>query len=104
MKTALKVIDAEAINVEDAATPNSGVPLYKMDGKARNLPIPSSDPNDPLNLSVWRQRLLLAVVCIYGVTSFGVIQSTPLFFPDLIGEYKRQNRGVSADHIYCRDS
>lgn len=85
----------KAHNVEDAMAPGGGVLLYQEDGRALNLPVPSSDPNDPLNFGVWRQRLVLAAVCIYGITGFGVIQATPLVFGNLIGEYKMQTRGVS---------
>jgi hypothetical protein len=69
--------------------------LYDDDGRPQNLPIPSSDPNDPLSFSIWRQRLILTVVCIYAIAGFGVVQTTPLFFGGLIREYKQQTRGVS---------
>ena len=70
--------------------------LYDGDGRPQNFPVPSSDPNDPLNFSAWRQRLILAVVSIYAIAGFGIVQTTPLFFGGLIREYKQQTRGVSA--------
>ncbi|KAF9781054.1 hypothetical protein IL306_014291 [Fusarium sp. DS 682] len=84
----------KAHNVEDAAAPGGGALLYGEDGRAYNLPVPSSDPNDPLNFGIWRQRLVLAAVCMYGIAGFGVIQSTPLLFGNLIGEYKMQTHGL----------
>jgi hypothetical protein len=72
------------------------VRLYDDDGRPQNLPVPSSDPNDPLSFSMWQQRLILTVVCIYAIAGFGVVQTTPLFFGGLIREYKQQTRGVSA--------
>ncbi|WZH49474.1 major facilitator superfamily domain-containing protein [Fusarium acuminatum] len=84
----------KAHTVEDAVVPGGGVLLYQEDGQAYKLPVPSSDPNDPLNFGVWRQRLVLAAVCMYGITGFGVIQATPLVFGNLIGEYKMQTRGT----------
>lgn len=82
----------EAVLVED----NLDTLLYDEDGHLRKLPIPSSDPNDPLNFSVWRHRLILAAVTIYGIAGFGLVQSTPLFFGKLIPEYMAQTRGVSS--------
>ncbi|GKU13622.1 unnamed protein product, partial [Fusarium langsethiae] len=78
--------ETKTVMIEDAEA-GRGVLLYGEDGQARKLPIPSSDPNDPLNFAVWRQRLVIAGICVYGVAGFGVIQSTPLFFGKLIEEY-----------------
>ncbi|GKU22888.1 unnamed protein product [Fusarium langsethiae] len=72
----------------------SGIQLYTADGKARNLPVPSADPNDPLNMSSHRQRVLLAALCVFAITGFGVVQTTPLFFGNLIQEYMVQSRGT----------
>ncbi|KAM5353720.1 hypothetical protein ACJ41O_000370 [Fusarium nematophilum] len=89
----------KAITVEDAEA-RGGVLLYDQDGHARKLPVPSSDPNDPLNFGVWRQRLIIGAVCVYGIAGFGVIQTTPLFFGNLIAEYKMQTQGeFNPEHI-----
>ncbi|KAM0226975.1 hypothetical protein ACHAPO_011923 [Fusarium lateritium] len=84
--------ETKTVMIEDAEA-GRGVLLYGEDGQARKLPIPSTDPNDPLNFAPWRQRLVIAGVCIYGVAGFGVIQSTPLFFGKLIQEYKGLTHG-----------
>ncbi|KAF4495992.1 MFS transporter SIT family, siderophore-iron:H+ symporter [Fusarium agapanthi] len=84
----------KAMNVEDAVRNSAGVLLYDDDGNVRNLPVPSCDPNDPLNFGIWRQRLVLLAVCMYGIAGFGVIQSTPLFFGSLIAEYMKETRGI----------
>ncbi|KAG5747967.1 hypothetical protein H9Q70_009351 [Fusarium xylarioides] len=84
----------KAMNVEDAVGNSAGVLLYDDDGNVRNLPVPSCDPNDPLNFGIWRQRLILLAVCMYGIAGFGVIQSTPLFFGNLIAEYMKETRGT----------
>ncbi|KAH7027172.1 major facilitator superfamily domain-containing protein [Microdochium trichocladiopsis] len=87
-KAAVKTVTPD--HVEDH---EGGVLLYDEEGHARRLPVPSSSPNDPLNFGPWRQRLILVAVCVYGITSFGVIQVTPLFFSKLIPLYKAQSRG-----------
>lgn len=69
--------------------------LYGEDGRPRLFPVPSAHPDDPLNFSFWKQQLVLLTVCLYAVSGFGVVQTTPLFFGKLIPEYKRQTRGVS---------
>jgi hypothetical protein len=86
--------DAAVSNVEHVEMDQSGVQLYTADGKPRNLPIPSSDPNDPLNMSPHRQRVLIAAICVFAITGFGVVQTTPLFFGNLVQEYMVQSRGV----------
>ncbi|KAI8648316.1 hypothetical protein NCS56_01515900 [Fusarium sp. Ph1] len=83
-----------AVAVEDVEIQGAGVLLYEEDGHARKLPVPSSDPNDPLNFGDGRQRLILAAVCVYGVAAFGTIQSTSLFLGNLVGEYKVQTHGA----------
>ncbi|RBR17506.1 hypothetical protein FVER53590_12018 [Fusarium verticillioides] len=83
----------KAMNVEDARGNDARVLLYDDDGNVRNLTVPSADPNDPLNFGIWRQRLVLLAVCMYGIAGFGVIQSTPLFFGNLIAEYMKETHG-----------
>jgi hypothetical protein len=83
----------KAVVVKD--TQSQGVLVYTEDGAVRKLPVPSSDPNDPLNFSPRRQLLILTVLCVYGITGFGAVQSTPLFFGKLIPEYMQKTHGVS---------
>lgn len=85
----------KTVTPEHIENHDSGILLYDDDGHVRRLPVPSSSPNDPLNFGPWRQRLILLAVCLYGVTGFGVIQVTPLFFGKLIPVYKAQTQGVS---------
>ncbi|KAJ4169257.1 hypothetical protein NW754_001342 [Fusarium falciforme] len=87
-------VTGRAVAVEDVEIQGAGVLFYQEDGHARKLPVPSSDPNDPLNFGDGRQRLILAAVCVYGVAAFGSIQSTSLFLGKLVGEYEMQTRGA----------
>jgi hypothetical protein len=71
------------------------VRLFGNDGRVRKIPIPSDDPADPLTWSSWRRSIILLSLCIFGTVGFGVVQSTPLFFSQIIQEYERETRGVS---------
>jgi hypothetical protein len=87
--------DSAVLKIEHVERNLSGVQLYSANGKHRNIPVPSADPQDPLNMRPHRQRLLLAALCIFAATGFGVIQTTPLFFGNLVQEYMVQSKGVS---------
>jgi hypothetical protein len=92
MKSSSDVV-GKAVTIEDTQT--QGPVLYTEDGAVRRLPVPSSDPNDPLNFSPRRHRLVLTVLCVYGITGFGSVQSTALFFGKLVPEYVQKTHGVS---------
>ena len=94
-KESSRDISGKVTVIEHAESLRGGVLLYTDDGAVRKLPSPSSDPNDPLNLSPCRQRLIIAAVCFYGITGFGAVQSAPLLFCNLIPEYMKQTHGVS---------
>jgi hypothetical protein len=71
------------------------VRLFGDDGRVRKIPIPSDDPVDPLTWPSWRRSIVLLSLCVFGTVGFGVIQSTPLFFSQIIQEYEHETRGVS---------
>ncbi|KAF4246853.1 hypothetical protein CNMCM8980_008014 [Aspergillus fumigatiaffinis] len=91
MKSSSDVV-GKAVTIEDTQT--QGPVLYTEDGAVRRLPVPSSDPNDPLNFSPRRHRLVLTVLCVYGITGFGSVQSTALFFGKLVPEYVQKTHGA----------
>ncbi|KAH8588123.1 major facilitator superfamily domain-containing protein [Bisporella sp. PMI_857] len=68
--------------------------MIDENGHIRKIPVPSNDPTDPLTWSSWRRCLILFSLCLFGTAGFGVVQSTPLFFSDIIPEYKKETRGV----------
>ncbi|KAH8810680.1 major facilitator superfamily domain-containing protein [Xylogone sp. PMI_703] len=72
------------------------VRLFDADGGIRKIPIPSQDPTDPLNWSLFKRCVVLTSLCMFGTAGFGVIQSTPLFFGEIIAEYERETRGAFA--------
>jgi hypothetical protein len=50
-------------------------------------------------MSPHRQRVLITAISVFAITGFGVVQTTPLFFGNLIQEYMVQSRGVGATRI-----
>lgn len=71
------------------------IKLFDDNGNVRKIPVPSDDPADPLTWSTWRRCMVLISLCVFGTAGFGVVQSTPLFFSEIIAEYKRETKGVS---------
>lgn len=101
-----QVVDQEASSQTDEKfkqqfnheeTVQGTVRLYDGDGQVRNIPTPSDDPSDPLSWSTWRRCLIVITLCVFGITGFGVVQSTALFFGELVPYYERLTRGVSID-------
>lgn len=70
--------------------------LFDSSGHVRKIPIVSVNPADPLTWSSWQRCLVLMSLCIFGIAGFGVVQSTPLFFANIIKEYEQETRGVGA--------
>ncbi|KAG4431443.1 hypothetical protein IFR05_013075 [Cadophora sp. M221] len=69
------------------------VRLFHSNGQIRKIPIPSNDPRDPLTWPTWQRSVVLVSLCVFGSAGFGVVQSTPLFFSEIIPEYMRETRG-----------
>ncbi len=93
----------KAIDTVEVERIEGTVRLFDSDGHIRKLPVPSKDPTDPLTWSTWKRCLVLLSLSIFGVAGFGVVQSTPLFFSQIIAEYERETRGVRKASVieYC---
>ncbi len=87
----LKGAAATFAEVKDEGT----VQLFDDRGIVRKIPIPTDHPDDPLTWPLWTRCLVFTVICVYGISGFGVVQSTPLFFGDIIADYMKETRGVS---------
>jgi hypothetical protein len=93
----------KAIDAVEVEQIEGTVRLFDSDGHIRKLPVPSKDPRDPLTWSTWKRCLVLLSLSIFGVAGFGVVQSPPLFFSQIIAEYERETRGVRKASVieYC---
>ena len=68
-KTAVMVQEEVSKDVEKSLTADAShvagdALLVTPDGQVRKLPIPSNDPNDPLNFSK-REKLFIVVACCW---------------------------------------
>lgn len=52
---------------------NGDVMLIGEDGHVRRIPIPSSDPNDPLSFSKWRKLGILISCCWFSIFSLVLV-------------------------------
>jgi hypothetical protein len=86
--------DEKQLQISELEHVEGTVRLIDDAGRIRKIPVPSNDPTDPLTWSSWRRSLILASLCLFGTAGFGVVQSTPLFFGAIIGEYEQDTRGV----------
>lgn len=80
------------------------VRLFDAVGHVRKIPIPSKDPRDPLTWPLWKRAVVLLSLCVFGIAGFGVVQSTPLFFSELIPMYIRASRGVSRRSLWYMET
>jgi hypothetical protein len=88
--------DEKNIKISEIEQVEGTVRLIDENGRIRKIPVPSNDPTDPLTWGSWRRSLILISICLFGTAGFGVVQSTPLFFGDIISEYEEQTRGVGS--------
>ena len=74
-------VKAEVSNIEDIHTKpvaasnhvDGNALLLSTDGRIRRLPIPSSDPNDPLNFPTWMKVGIVVSSCWFAIMSLAVI-------------------------------
>jgi hypothetical protein len=94
------VASQELTDVVEVEQIEGTVRLFDSEGNIRKVPVPSKDPADPLTWSSWKRCLVLMSLSVFGVAGFGVVQSTPLFFGQIITEYERETRGVSKTYTF----
>ncbi len=94
------VASQKPIDVVEVEQIEGTVRLFDSEGNIRKVPVPSKDPADPLTWTSWKRCLVLMSLSVFGVAGFGVVQSTPLFFGQIIEEYERETRGVRETYIY----
>ncbi|KAK3671648.1 hypothetical protein LTR78_008381 [Recurvomyces mirabilis] len=92
-------IQAESIELAKPTTlhlPNhtGDVDLLDSTGKVRRIPIPSADPNDPLNLSKWRKLGIIITTCFYAIFSLVLVGGAGSILPFWIALYAPQGKSI----------
>ena len=85
----------EAAYAKSSATPADGdVKLVDADGNERRIPVPSSDPNDPLNMHKWRKAGILITCCWFSIFSLVLVGGTGLILGFWMQEYMPQGKNT----------
>jgi hypothetical protein len=82
----------EGKKLEAPATAN--VNLLDDDGSVRRIPVPSTDPNDPLNMGKWRKLGVIVTCCWYSIFSLVLVGGAGPILPFFIEEYAPLGYGV----------
>ena len=95
--SSVKVERHEAVDEKPSDAPDSGdVTLVDSEGNVRRIPIPSSDPNDPLNMNKWRKCAILVTCCWYSIFSLVLVGGVGPILPFWIQEYSSEGKDAEA--------
>jgi hypothetical protein len=61
-------------------------------GNTRRIPIPTSDPNDPLNFSKWRKLGILVSCCWFSIFSLVLVGGVGPIIPTFMEMYLPQGK------------
>ena len=79
----------------DKEQPSNGdLQLINTIGEVRRIPIPSSDPNDPLNYSKWRKLGILICCCWFSIFSLVLVGGLGPILGVFIGLYAPTGKSV----------
>lgn len=71
--------------------------LVNKDGEIRKIPVPSSDPNDPLNFRPWEKYALVFCCCWFSIMGMSVASGLGAILNVFFELYTPQ--GYSADQV-----
>lgn len=71
--------------------------LVNKDGEVRKIPVPSSDPNDPLNFRRWEKYGIVFCCCWFSIMGLSVASGLGAILSVFFGLYMPQ--GYDADQI-----
>lgn len=93
----ISVEQLELAKGQDVNAHASGnVDLLDQNGQIRRIPIPSADPNDPLNLNKWRKLGVMITCCWYSVFSLVLVGGAGSILPAWIELYAPQGIGMQS--------
>ncbi|KAI4840268.1 MFS general substrate transporter, partial [Aureobasidium sp. EXF-8845] len=73
---------------------NGDLQLINTTGEIRRIPIPSSDPNDPLNYSKWRKLGILICCCWFSIFSLVLVGGLGPILGVFIGLYAPTGKSI----------
>lgn len=102
MATAEKLHDIDVEHLEaaydkpsSAPAPTDGdVKLVDADGNVRRIPVPSSDPNDPLNMNKWRKAGIVVTCCWFSIFSLVLVGGAGPILGFWMQEYTPQGKST----------
>jgi len=87
-----------AKGIDTAKAHASGnVNLLDENGQVRRIPIPSADPNDPLNLNKWRKLGIMITCCWFSIFSLVLVGGAGPILPVWMQLYAPM--GISAQSV-----
>ncbi|KAL4968213.1 major facilitator superfamily domain-containing protein [Aspergillus stella-maris] len=93
-----KVVIELAEDVEAAKTSiEHGHVLVDSDGHVQRLPIPSKDPNDPLNFTKWEKTGIIVSCCWFSAMSLSLVGGLGAFLETLMEMYMKE--GHTANEV-----
>lgn len=84
--TDIKIKLHEQYNEKRAAV-TGNVELLDAAGNVRRIPVPSSDPNDPLNMGKWQKLAVLITCCWFSIFSLVLVGGAGPILPFWFSEY-----------------
>jgi hypothetical protein len=84
----------ESLESSKHPSPNRAGDLNLIDdnGATRRIPIPTNDPNDPLNFSKWRKLGILVSCCWFSIFSLVLVGGVGPIIPVFMGMYIPQGK------------
>ena len=81
----------EYVKGHDFGGVNTGnIDLLDSNGRVRRIPVPSTDPNDPLNLNKWRKLGIIITCCWFSIFSLVLVGGAGPILPFWIEIYAPQ--------------
>ena len=71
--------------------------LVREDGQVRQIPVPSSDPNDPLNLRPWEKYGIIFCCCWFSIMGLSIAGGLGAILNVFFAMYSPQ--GYTSDQI-----
>lgn len=83
-------VKVEFLEDVEPQTVNAGEVLVDAAGDIQRLPVPSADPNDPLNFTLWEKSGVIISCCWFSIMSLSVVGGLGAILSVFFGLYAPQ--------------